>query len=144
MEETNDKSVGFDPAVLDRAGQQIEAGLDDGEVADDRQTFVEGLKQLEAGKVDRATRKFRRAARQAPAPINFLARVARGECERLRGNHGLAIRQWKQVAEEADAPASTRYMAWLSLAAAARAREDEQLLERAERAISQLESSEEV
>lgn len=144
MEETSDNSVGVDRSVLDRAGDQIAAGLEAGEVVEERRIFVEGLERLQAGDVTEATRAFRRAARQSPAPINYLARVARGECERLQGRDGLAIRQWQRVADDADAPAATRYMAWLSLAAAAQSRGDDQLLERAERAITQFESSEAV
>lgn len=144
MDDSADTAAGFPSSILDGASEVLDAKLKEGEVDPDRRLFLEGVQKLEQGDLEEATKKFRRAARKSPPPFDALARVSRGECERLRGNLGVAIRQWREVAENDNAPSAARYMAWLSIAAAADSRDDDRLLERARRAIDDLESSEEV
>jgi len=142
MSSSSDESVGFEPAVLEAAAERIETRLEEGEVASGRRRFFEGLRALQSDRPEEATRNFRRAARNADPPFDALSRVARGECERVRGNTGVALREWRRVAESDTAPKPARYMAWLSIAAAAESRSDEELLERARSAIDELETSE--
>jgi len=141
MASSSDESVGFEASVLDAATALVDEKLEEGEVDGGRQRFFEGVRALQANHPEEATRKFRRAARKAEAPFDDLARVARAECERARGNIGVALREWGAVAEADGAPTPVRYVAWLSIAAAAEARDDERLLERARRAVEDLERS---
>ena len=144
MQTDGDEPELFSPEVLDRAGRLLRERLADGSVADDRRSFLEGVEQLGCGNLEEANASFRRAARSADPPFDAMARVARGECERLRGKLGLAIRQWRRVAEDDRTAPAPRYMAWLSLAAVAESRGDDQLLKTARQAIATLEHSEQI
>lgn len=144
MASSSDESAGFEPPVLEAATELVDQKLEADEVDGGRRRFFEGVRALQANEPEEATRKFRRAARKAEAPFDDLSRVARAECERARGNVGVALREWRDVAEADDAPVPIRYVAWLSIAAAADSRGDDPLLERARRAIEELEISGEV
>lgn len=84
--------------------------------SDDRKTFLEGIAHLRDGDVTQATASFRRAQRRGEAPFTYLASVALGECLRLDGKEGAALRAWRSVGEDEDAPDVARYLAWLSTA----------------------------
>jgi lipopolysaccharide biosynthesis regulator YciM len=109
-----------------------------------REGYLEGLDRLREGDVDAAAEAFARAARAAQAPFDALSTVARGECERVRGRHGAAIRLWRRVATRRTAPPAARYMAWLSIAALAADRQDRSLLTRASQELVRLEDSGEI
>lgn len=144
MSSSSDDSVGLDPSVLEAASDLIGEKLDEDDVGQGRRRFFEGVRALQEEQTEEAVQKFRRAARDAGAPFDDLARVARGECERLRGKTGVALREWREVAEAEHVEPPIRYMAWLSIAAAAESRSADRLLERAHRAIAELETSDEV
>ena len=93
---------------------------------------------LASGDVEQATKQLRRAIRQAKAPYDTLSQVALGECERLRGKEGMAIKAWKSVAQDEQAPESSRYLAWLSIAALEETRQDERAAQAARQALEQL------
>lgn len=144
MNSSSDETAGLDASVLAEAGRRLEESLPGADLDEGRRNFLEGLSSLESGEVTEAIRQFRRAGRTAEAPFDALARVARAECERARGNVGVALRHWREVADTQEAPPAVRYVAWLSIAAAARDRSNRRLLERARDAIERLETSEEV
>ncbi|MGM0558077.1 MAG: hypothetical protein ACQEVA_16955 [Myxococcota bacterium] len=104
----------------------------------DREDFFTALSLLQGGDVTGAIEEFRKAARTSGAPFDSLAMVALGECQRLRGKDALAIREWKKIADDEQAPHAARYVAWLSLASVAEQREDDALLEQAEAALEEL------
>ena len=134
----------LDAQLLDGAGRLLREQLAEGDVPDERRAFLEGVERLERGELEEATRAFRRASRRADPPFDAMARVARGECERKRGNLGVAIRQWRRVAEDDQTAPAPRYVAWLSLAVAADSRGDDALLKTARQAIARLEDSDEI
>lgn len=144
MNSSSDETVGLDASVLAKAGRRLEEDVPDADLDEGRRNFLEGLRSLESGEVTEAIGQFRRASRTAVSPFDALARVARAECERVRGRVGVALREWREVADTEDAPPAVRYVAWLSIAAAARDRSNRRLLERARDAIDRLETSEEV
>lgn len=109
-----------------------------------REGYLEGLELLRQGEVDAAAEAFARAARRAEAPFDALSTVARGECERVRGRHGSALRLWRRVATRRSAPPAAQYMAWLSIAALAADRQNPSLLTRARDALVRLEDSGEI
>ena len=111
----------------------VEEGLD--EVDPDREDFFQAFFSLQQGDVDAAIEGFRKASRTSGPPFDALSMVAVGECQRLKGKQGAAMREWESIAEDEDAPHSARYVAWLSLAALAEEREDESLLARANDAL---------
>lgn len=108
------------------------------ELPEDRRPFFEGLAWLAQGDVEQATKQLRSAIRQAKAPYDTLSQVALGECERLRGKEGMAIKAWKRVAHDEGAPESSRYLAWLSIAALEETRQDERAAQAARQALEQL------
>lgn len=142
MTDATDSAPGVSPSLLERARRRLGDGPDDDELAPDRRRFIEGLRELSDGDIEQATETFREATREAEAPFDALSRVARAECERLRDRVGVALRHWRQVAEDDDAPQAARYMAWMSIAGAADSRDDEQLLDRARHALDDLRPSE--
>ena len=138
----SDKSDnGRDPlsqTFLQSARQLVEHNLE--EVDAEREDFFTALFLLQNGDVSGAIEEFRKAARTSSAPFDSLSIVALGECQRLRGKQGAAIREWKRIADDEDAPHAARYVAWLSLARVAEEREDEQLLARANEALEEIPS----
>lgn len=124
-----------------RSLEQAQAHLSPEQLAqlpEDRRPFFEGLAALASGDVEQATKQLRRATRQAKAPYDTLSQVALGECERLRGKEGMAIKAWKSVAQDEQAPESSRYLAWLSIAALEETRQDERAAQAARQALEQL------
>jgi lipopolysaccharide biosynthesis regulator YciM len=136
---TDGSDNGRDPLSQDflrSARQLVENNLDD--VDAEREDFFTALFLLQNGDVSGAVDEFRKAARTSGSPFDALSMVALGECQRLRGKEGAAIREWKKIADDEDAPHAARYVAWLSLASVAEAREDEALLERANEALEEI------
>ena len=109
-----------------------------------RKGYLRGLELLRDGDADGASAAFAQTARLAAHPFDALAMVARGECDRLRGRQGTALRLWRTVATRRSAPAAARYMAWLSIAALAADRQDQTLLARARDALDRLQDSGEI
>ncbi len=122
--------------LLDVAGQVVDENMPS--VAPDRSVFFQALHALQAGDIAQATRLFRSAARSAEPPFNTLAQNAVAECERTSGREGAALRTWKKVANQTDAPHAIRYMAWMSIAALEEARGDQKAVEKARAAIELL------
>lgn len=102
----------LDPARIEEAGE-------------DRQLFLEGVRLLAEEDVEGATRAFRRAQRRGSLPYSALASVSLGECLRISGKEGAALRAWKEVAEDVTAPDAAKQMAWLSIATLYRTRGDQ-------------------
>ncbi len=138
MTDASDNPAGLSPDLLERAHRRLGDGLEEGRAPEDRRLYLEGLRQLGDGDLEAAHATFRRGCREAAPPFDTLCRVARGECERLRGHHGAALRQWRRVTDDADAPPAARYMAWMSIAARAESRGDQQLLSEATGALDDL------
>ena len=130
--------------LLKNLTKKLRQASADGAVSPGRAAYVTGLDLLRNGEVARASETFGRGARSADSPFDALSTVARGECERVRGRHGLALRHWREVANRDSAPAAARYMAWLSIAALAADRDDPTLLGRAEDALKRLQESGEI
>lgn len=126
----------LDASFLQSAHQLVENRLAD--VDAEREDFFTALSLLQSGDITGAVEEFRRATRTSGAPFDALAMVALGECQRLRGKEAAAIREWKKIANDQSAPHAARYVAWLSLARVAEAREDDQLLERANSALEEI------
>lgn len=122
--------------LLDVAGQVVDENMPS--VAPDRSVFFQALQALQTGDVALATRLFRSAARSAEPPFNALAQNAVAECERTSGREGAALRTWKKVANQHDAPHAIRYMAWMSIAALEEARGDQKAVDKARAAIELL------
>lgn len=117
--------------------QLVERGLEENTIEEDRESFFEALFMLQSGDVDAAVDGFRAASRKAGEPFDALAMVALAECQRLRGREAAAIREWKKVAGDEDAPHAARYVAWLSLASLAEKRQDKRLLEKCNNALEE-------
>jgi hypothetical protein len=135
----DEKSNGRDrlsQAFLRSAQHLVQDNLND--VDADREDFFTALSLLQGGDVTGAIEEFRKAARTTGPPFDSLSMVALGECQRLRGKEALAIREWKKIADDEDAPHAARYVAWLSLASAAEERDDDALLEQANAALEEL------
>jgi lipopolysaccharide biosynthesis regulator YciM len=130
--------------LLKNLTKKLRQASADGSVPPGREAYLSGLDLLRNGEVARASEAFGRGARRADPPFDALSTVARGECERVRGRHGAALRHWRGVANRDSAPAAARYMAWLSIAALAADRDDPTLLTRAEDALERLQESGEI
>jgi hypothetical protein len=103
------------------------------EASEDRRGYFEGLLALKSGDVVEAQRRFKAAAKGCAAPYDALAQVALGECERLGGKHGLALKTWRKVAEDEAQPLVARLTAWTSIAAVEAERANKRGAEEAER-----------
>ena len=101
--------------ALARLGQALQGDLEG--AGEDRRELLEGVRALRDGQLDQAVRLFRRARRRGQAPFDALAQVALGECLRVQGKEGAALRAWRGVAEDEQAPGAARHVAWLSCAA---------------------------
>lgn len=115
----------------------VERSIDEETIEEDREAFFEALFLLQSGDIDGAIDGFRSAARTAGAPFDALSLVALAECQRIRGREASALREWKKIAADQDAPAAARYVAWLSLASLAEKRQDSRLLEKANEALEE-------
>ncbi|MFW6058142.1 MAG: hypothetical protein ACOC9W_04735 [Persicimonas sp.] len=115
----------------------VQKGLEEGVVDEDRDAFFEALYMLQSGDLDSAVDGFRSAARKCESPFDALSMVALAECQRIQGREAAAIREWKKIAADDEAPRAARYVAWRSLAALAERREDQRLLEKANDALEQ-------
>lgn len=120
---------------LETTRKLVERSLDEETVEQDREAFFEALFLLQSGDVDGAIDSFRSATRKAAAPFDALSMVALAECQRIRGREAAAIREWKKIAGDADAPHAARYVAWLSLASLAEKRQDQRLIQKASDAL---------
>lgn len=115
----------------------VERSIDDGSLEDDREAFFEAFLSLQSSDIDGAIEGFRSAARKTSAPFDALSLVALAECQRIRGREAAAIREWKKIADDDDAPHAARYVSWLSLASMAEKRDDERLLQKANDALEE-------
>lgn len=134
--EDDQKSNGHDSlstSFLRTTRQIVEEGLED--VVPEREDFFQAFFLLQQGDVEGAIEGFREASRTSSPPFDALSMVAVGECQRLLGKQAAATREWTDIAEDEDAPHAARYVAWLSLAALAEERDDEDLLSRANEAL---------
>lgn len=116
----------------------VEKSLTEETIDEDREAFFEALFMLQSGDISAAVDGFRRASRTCEPPFDALSAVSLAECERLRGHQAAAIREWKKIASDDQAPHAARYVAWLSLAALAEERQDERLERKAQRALDEL------
>ncbi len=121
--------------LLDALSAAIDGHFE--ELGEDRKIFFRGLRSLRDGKVEEASRVFRRAARRCERPFSTMARMAQGRCEVVRGHQGSAMRIFESVADS-EAPMQLRRLAWMEMADLARRRGDEGLLEEARAAIEEL------
>lgn len=119
--------------LLENLSAAVEAGWD--EIDEDRKMFFRGLRSLQQGEIDAASRIFRRAARCCPTPFSVMATLAGARCEVVRGHQAAALRGFRRVAQS-EAPTGLRRMAWMELADLARERGDSELLQQARDAIS--------
>jgi hypothetical protein len=110
------------------------------EVAEDRRGYFEGLAALKAGDLAGATRRFKEACKACEAPFDALALVALGECERVSGRHGVALKTWRKVAQDEAQPVVARLTAWTSIAAVEAERANTRGAEEAERHRQTLEN----
>ncbi|QDG53219.1 hypothetical protein FIV42_21455 [Persicimonas caeni] len=122
---------------LETTRKLVERSIDEDTIEEDREAFFEALFLLQSGDVDGAIDGFRSAARKAGAPFDALSIVALAECQRIRGREAAAIREWKKIASDDDAPHAARYVAWLSLASLAERRQDQRLLQKANDALEE-------
>lgn len=123
--------------------KMIDAALTADAVAEasaDRRGYFEGLLALKGGDVGEAQRRFKAAAKGCEAPYGALAQVALGECERLSGKHGLALKTWRKVAEDEAQPLVARLTAWTSIAAVEAERANKRGADEAERHRQTLEN----
>lgn len=118
--------------LLDALSVKVEGGLD--EVDPARRPFLEGLRHLQRGDLEGASRIFRRVARTAQAPFSTMARMAHGRCEVVRGRAGSALRIFRGVLAS-EAPEKLKRLAWMEVADLAHQRDDAALLAQARRAI---------
>ncbi len=95
--------------------------------SEDRKLFLEGVRLLAGEDLEGATRAFRRAQRRGALPYSAMASVSLGECLRVSGKEGAALKAWREVGEDDSAPKVARHMAWLSIATLYRARGDQDL-----------------
>lgn len=123
-------------AFLESTKELVADGVD--AAPEDRDAFFEAFYLLQSGDMDGAIEGFRKAARACSSPFDALSLVAIGECQRIQGKEAAAIREWRKIADDKDAPHAPRYVAWLSLASIAERRDDERLLEQANAAIEEL------
>ena len=114
--------------LLDVMAAKIEAKWED--VDEDRKKFFEGLRFLQNGEVEEATKVFRRAARHCPEPFSTMAKMAHGRCEVVRGHDCAALRIFRKVATS-DGPQELRQLAWMEVADLARKRDDQELYQKA-------------
>lgn len=122
--------------LLDAVGQVIDENLP--AATPGRSLFFQALQALQQGQLPEATLLFRSAARTAEEPFNALAQNALAECERTSGREGAALRTWRKVANQTNAPHAIRYIAWMSIAALEEARGDEKQLQKARSALDSL------
>lgn len=102
---------------------QLETLFEDpSQVPEDRQFMLQGLLAMQRGDVHEATSCFRRAQRKDAPPFSTLAALALGECLRLSGKEGAALKAWRTIAEDDEASPSSRYGAWLGIATTLEAR----------------------
>ena len=115
----------------------VEKSIEQESVPEDREAFFEALFLLQSGDVSAAIEDFRAAARTCSAPFDALSSVALAECQRIRGREAAAIKEWKEIGSNEDAPHAARYVSWLSLAALAEKRDDKPLLNKADAALEE-------
>jgi hypothetical protein len=123
---------------LSTTRELVEKSLTQETIDEDREAFFEALFMLQSCDISAAVDGFRRAARTCAEPFDALSAVSLAECERIRGRQAAAIREWKKIADDDDAPHAARYVAWLSLAALAEERDDERLERKAQQALEEL------
>lgn len=111
-----------------------------GEAGEDRRGYFEGLVALREGSLEEAQRRFKAAARSCAAPYDALSLVALGECERVSGRHGVALKTWRKVAQDEAQPVVARLTAWTSIAAVEAERANVRGAEEAERHRQTLEN----
>ena len=121
--------------ILDRLAAEVEARWE--EVQEDRKPFFKALWKLQQGEVEEASRLFRRAARQSSSPFGVMALMGQGRCEILRGREGVALKIFKGVTDSEE-PEELRRLAWMEVADLAEAREDQDLVKRAQAKIREL------
>ncbi len=136
-EQKNDTATTVSDTFLETTRELVERGLEENHIEEDREAFFEALFMLQSGDVDAAIDGFRSAARKAGEPFDALAIVSLAECQRLRGREAAAIREWKKIAADDQAPHAARYVAWLSLASLAEKRQDKRLLDKANKALEE-------
>ena len=137
---SGDKPNGADSlstTFLETTRSLVEQSIEEGTLGDDRDAFFEAFFLLQSGDIEGAIDGFRNAARNTTSPFDALSLVALAECQRIRGKEAAAIREWKKIADDEDAPHAARYVAWLSLAALAEKRQDRRLLEKANDALEE-------
>lgn len=120
--------------LLDELTHQVEARWEG--LGDDRKMFFRGLRLLQEGKIQEATRVFRRATRHCSPPYAVMSRMAQARCEAARGHQGSALMLFRQVAES-EAPRALRQMAWMEVADLAGERGNQELLELARQCIEE-------
>ena len=110
------------------------------EVPEDRRHTLEGMLAMQRGDLKLATTLFRRALRRDAEPFKSLSAVALGECLRLEGKGGAALKTWRALTKDPDASAAQRYGAWLGVARLAEERQDAREIEQARRALELLDA----
>lgn len=110
-------------AELEQLAQQEEGSTQP--QAEDRAFLLRGLTAMQEGDIKEATTCFRRAQRKDTQPYASIAGVALGECLRLDRKEGAAIKTWRAVERDPNAPASSRYGALLGIAKLLEERGDE-------------------
>lgn len=119
---------------------QLEALFEDpSQVPVDRQFMLQGLLAMQRGELDEATSLFRRAQRKDTHPFSMLATLALGECLRLSGKEGAALKAWRAVLTDEHAPVSSQYGAWLGIANTLEPRGDSPELQDAHAQLQHLE-----
>lgn len=118
--------------LLDALSAKVEARWDGVDPA--RRSFLEGLRHLQRGELEEASRVFRRVARTGEAPFDTMAQMAHGRCEVVRGRVGVALRIFRSVTGS-EAPQQLKRLAWMEMADLARQRDDAQLLAQARRGM---------
>lgn len=104
----------------------------------DRRAFFEGLAAMAYGQLEEAQKLLRKAQRQCEEPYVSLSALALGECERLRGKEGMALKAFKRLGQDEDALTSARYLAWSSVVIMEQARQDERAEALAKAALASL------
>ena len=108
---------------------------------EDRRAYLQGALALQKGDLLGAQSSFRRATRQCSEPYAALARVALGECLRVDGKEGAALRAWTTVADNEHAPIEARRLALVSLQVAYERRDDVRRAAQTAQALSEIEAS---
>lgn len=111
---------------------------DDDAIAVGRQPFFMALREMARGEYAAAAAMFRRAARTVEAPLDALALYALGECERVQGREGAAIRTFSGLGHDERAPHEARYFALLALTSLEEARGDARGIALAKQALEAL------